>query len=238
MNKLDSDEYIVAYDGYAPSPYPGASGFCNRGGHQLFFEVMSDISDRASVRRMESPLIAWRSDRCGNNRLWRVNTNIRGVQQTGSGDIDSLSESQIRQTLSQIANGSQVVSDTTEAFNTTVPVRVDVSQIEGLTYSFFADANQPIEVFANVVEVTILGPSTNAFVIRPNETRTIDFDTADGIVADVVAEAVIQRVGTNLAHGVVEYSEWLPVAADTTGRIRVPPRAESVSRVSTSTIRP
>lgn len=217
--------------------YPQASGFCQRHQWQLFARLR-DTTAISSVSRATREFGAWRSDRCQDNRLWRVNTRVRGIIRALSGDVESLSRAEIDSTLeaglTTGRSGSNILTAGTvgEAYNAQLPLRIGVLQADGLSYEFFADANQPIEVWGSGVQASILGPETARVILDDPQTIEGEDETV-AIYGDYLATAVVQRVDTNLRNGYAIFSEWMPAPTDGEGgaqvaRLRVPPRAESV----------
>lgn len=185
---------------------------------QLFSTISSDGLP-ANFVEMTTPINASEQIPCFYSskveRLWRVRTSGVELQRFSAGAVVALTRPQILgpATPAAMSRGGSV----------TYKFRVRVCSLSG-NYDFLMDAGQPIEVYGNQIQVTVVGPANALEVTDVNAA----VNTQQGLLLDSIVGVSILAAEQSLSQKQVRFTQHIHVAAGGQTSIPVPDHAIGV----------
>lgn len=209
--------------------YPRASGYSNRFVAQAFIASATGPTFD-TFANLRTSLWRWQGPSCCGNRLHRINSQQYGLMRQVIGPSGtSLTRDQITNAFNTQTPPAGAALDNVGQ----MPLKINVSADNGVSYSFFADANQPIEVYASCPSVELLGPATLGGLVNPGAPVTLT--TVDGFFYDSLTDVDLSCVDASLTQELVKLTQRVGIANGATGTIVVPPRAKRFTIYTTST---
>ncbi len=167
-----------------------------------------------------SQALKW--EECKGTRLWLVGCDAIEVLRINDGEpedppIDI-----------KVIDGSTALPAlaTRTAGRSQLKVQVSLNRFAG-RHQFFMDSNQWVEVHSNCVSFQLVAPA-NFVEVAPVAVRIVT-PTRNGFVGDVLIGAAAIEIEESTALNEVTFTENLHIPLNTTGAIRVPPYARSVT---------
>ena len=200
---LPGGEVLTRLGGRAPSNCPRSN--------QVFAAITSPTLDFTDFVPLTTPIGPSREGFspgwCGpSERLWRIRATGLELQRESGDGLPPLGRSVI------LGSGG-IPAGASQGGSLTFKVRIEACSVSG-NYTFDIDCGQPIEVFAESVNATILGPA-NGFLVTPaTELLTLQGTLLDAVIATAIngaEESLGQRQAHLTQHFVVEAESQLSI---------------------------
>lgn len=211
--------------------YPRGSDWPNYHGLQVFAMAATSTTVGDTIP-FDTPFYAWRGNSCRDNRLHHIDTTEVGVLRHD--DDTSLTREQLNRALNGNPSGTEVAYNTGQ-----FKWQVTVTLKDGGNYQFLMDGNQSVELYASCVTLEVLGPAPDpatgdarAVVVPPQQV----IPGTDQITVDALLTPRVYMVDDSLRNEEVKYTQLVPVAANETPTIQVPPRAYAFDIFTAQTV--